>query len=81
MWYLRGGIGAKPQRDLCLSPGTYCVGRLGTEIELDDKSVSRKHAKLTFPSSATAVSFVLDGQYWQNPTGSTEPVVSPLCSD
>lgn len=66
MWYLRGGIGAKPQPDLCLSPGTYYVGRLGTEIELEDKSVSRKHAKLTLPGSAPAVSFRLDGQYLQD---------------
>ncbi|KAK9842987.1 hypothetical protein WJX74_005349 [Apatococcus lobatus] len=60
MWCLRGDVGAKPQRDFCLLPGTYVVGRLGTEIELDDKSVSRKHAKFTLPTSASATSFVLD---------------------
>ena len=61
MWCLRGGLGDRPQQDILLVPGEYLVGRLGAEVELDDKSVSRKHAKLTLPQSGAAKSFSLEG--------------------
>ena len=61
MWCLKGGFGDRPQPDIYLVPGTLVVGRLGTEVELDDKSVSRRHAKLVLSPPAEGSTLRLEG--------------------
>ncbi len=68
MWLLEGGIGDRPQQDILLLPGSFVVGRLGTDIELDDKSVSRRHAKLTVSTATHNTLLKVEGQGWAFPT-------------